>query len=74
MSTELAFMLGVLWGMALPLAVRSLNTLLNIRRSRRTTAFNAAVDAEITRRELEQWGIVRSPHTTSVDLTNGEHR
>ena len=74
MSAELAFMLGVLLGMGVPLAARSLNILLDNHRSRRTTAFNAAVDAEITRRELEQWGIVRSPHTTSVDLTNGEHR
>ena len=63
------FILGVILGAGLVLAIQGLRRQVAKHRLNARAAFNAAVAAEADRRELDAWGITRSPHTTGVDLT-----
>jgi hypothetical protein len=64
-----SFVLGLLLGLGILPAVAELKHLNNNRNARKAAALQRLIDAEIARREADAWGIVRSPHTTGVDLT-----
>ena len=63
------FILGFILGLGVIPALQEIHCQRIERRNRKAAAFNAAVAAEADRRELDAWGITRSPHTTGVDLT-----
>jgi len=63
------FALGVLLGIGIPYAIEELKLQRVLHQQRKAAKLNALVEAEIARREADAWGIVRTPHTTGVDLT-----
>lgn len=70
MSTELYFLiLGMVLGAGLVQLPNAIARIVERRRLLKQIDFDARVDAEIRKRELDRWGIVTSAGNTAVDLT-----
>ena len=55
------FILGMLLGSGLVFAGQELQLQWQMYKQRRTQQFNDAVEAAVAQREIDQWGIVRTP-------------
>jgi len=70
MSTELYFLiLGMVLGAGLVRLPAAIHQIIERRQLLKSLDFDRRIDAEIQRRELARWGIITTPHSTSVDLT-----
>lgn len=69
MHTLYILMLGVVLGAGLVQLPTAIARIVERRRLLKAIDFDARVDAEIRKRELDRWGIVTSAGNTAVDLT-----
>lgn len=69
MHTLYILMLGMILGAGLVQLPGAIARIVERRRLLKQIDFDARVDAEIRKRELDRWGIVTSAGSTGVDLT-----